>query len=110
MCSLPRGPRRRDRRNGRSRSTNRTKATAVALSRYPATARALRAAWSGPVTETSYEDARNAFDSNLLSTFLVMKHFAPLMPPPEGRSSASAHGSAWSASRMRSCTPPPREG
>ncbi|MFC7596584.1 SDR family NAD(P)-dependent oxidoreductase [Terrabacter sp. GCM10028922] len=39
---------------------------------------------SGPLTETSYEDARNAFDSNLLSAFLVMKHFAPLMPPAGG--------------------------
>lgn len=39
---------------------------------------------SGPLTETSYEDARKAFDSNLLSAFLVMKHFAPLMPSTGG--------------------------
>jgi NAD(P)-dependent dehydrogenase (short-subunit alcohol dehydrogenase family) len=39
---------------------------------------------SSPLTETSYEDARNVLDSNLLSAFLVMKHFAPLMPPAGG--------------------------
>jgi NAD(P)-dependent dehydrogenase (short-subunit alcohol dehydrogenase family) len=39
---------------------------------------------SGPLTEMAYEDARNVMDSNLLSAFLVMKHFAPLMPPAGG--------------------------
>ena len=34
---------------------------------------------SGPLTEMAYEDAKNVLDSNLLSAFLVMKHFAPLM-------------------------------
>src|SRR5687767_4406212 len=39
---------------------------------------------SSPLTEMAYEDARNVFDSNLLSAFLVMKHFAPLVPPAGG--------------------------
>jgi NAD(P)-dependent dehydrogenase (short-subunit alcohol dehydrogenase family) len=39
---------------------------------------------SGPLTEMAYEDARNVLHSNLLSSFLVMKHFAPLMPAAGG--------------------------
>ena len=39
---------------------------------------------SGPLTEMAYADAKNVLDSNLLSAFLVMKHFAPLMPPSGG--------------------------
>jgi dihydroanticapsin dehydrogenase len=39
---------------------------------------------SGPLTEMSYEDAKNTLHSNLLSSFLVMKHFAPLMPAAGG--------------------------
>jgi NAD(P)-dependent dehydrogenase (short-subunit alcohol dehydrogenase family) len=39
---------------------------------------------SGPLTEMSYEDARNVLHSNLLSSFLVMKHVAPLMPQTGG--------------------------
>ncbi|MGP0221374.1 MULTISPECIES: SDR family NAD(P)-dependent oxidoreductase [unclassified Paenarthrobacter] len=39
---------------------------------------------SGPLTGMSYEDARNVLHSNLLSSFLVMKHFAPLMPATGG--------------------------
>lgn len=39
---------------------------------------------SSPLTEMSYEDARNVLHSNLLSAFLVMKHFAPLMPATGG--------------------------
>jgi NAD(P)-dependent dehydrogenase (short-subunit alcohol dehydrogenase family) len=39
---------------------------------------------SGPLTGMSYEDARNVLHSNLLSTFLVMKHFAQLMPASGG--------------------------
>jgi NAD(P)-dependent dehydrogenase (short-subunit alcohol dehydrogenase family) len=39
---------------------------------------------SGPLTEMSYEDARDVLHSNLLSSFLVMKHFAPLMPQSGG--------------------------
>jgi NAD(P)-dependent dehydrogenase (short-subunit alcohol dehydrogenase family) len=39
---------------------------------------------SGPLTEMTYEDARNVLHSNLLSAFLVMKHFAPLMPESGG--------------------------
>ncbi|MEV3970245.1 SDR family NAD(P)-dependent oxidoreductase [Streptomyces sp. NPDC050698] len=39
---------------------------------------------SSPLTEMPYEDAKNVLDSNLLSAFLVMKHFAPLMPPEGG--------------------------
>ena len=38
----------------------------------------------GPLTEMSYEDAKNTLHSNLLSSFLMMKHFAPLMPPTGG--------------------------
>jgi NAD(P)-dependent dehydrogenase (short-subunit alcohol dehydrogenase family) len=38
----------------------------------------------GPLTEMSYEDARNVLHSNLLSSFLVMKHFAPLMSETGG--------------------------
>lgn len=39
---------------------------------------------SSPLTEMAYEDARNVIESNLLSAFLVMKHFAPLMAPAGG--------------------------
>ena len=39
---------------------------------------------SSPLTEMAYEDARNVLHSNLLSAFLVMKHFAPLMPAAGG--------------------------
>jgi NAD(P)-dependent dehydrogenase (short-subunit alcohol dehydrogenase family) len=38
----------------------------------------------GPLTEMSYEDARDVLHSNLLSSFLVMKHFAQLMPESGG--------------------------
>jgi NAD(P)-dependent dehydrogenase (short-subunit alcohol dehydrogenase family) len=38
----------------------------------------------GPLTEMSYEDARDVLHSNLLSSFLVMKHLAPLMPESGG--------------------------
>jgi NAD(P)-dependent dehydrogenase (short-subunit alcohol dehydrogenase family) len=34
---------------------------------------------SSPLTEMAYDDAKNVLHSNLLSAFLVMKHFAPLM-------------------------------
>ena len=37
---------------------------------------------SSPLTEI--DDAKNVLHSNLLSAFLVMKHFAPLMPPAGG--------------------------
>jgi NAD(P)-dependent dehydrogenase (short-subunit alcohol dehydrogenase family) len=39
---------------------------------------------SSPLTDMAYEDAKRVLDSNLLSAFLVMKHFAPLMPPAGG--------------------------
>lgn len=39
---------------------------------------------SSPLVEMTYEDARNVLDSNLLSAFLVMKHFAQLMPAAGG--------------------------
>ncbi|MEV7061987.1 SDR family NAD(P)-dependent oxidoreductase [Streptomyces collinus] len=39
---------------------------------------------SGPLTDMAYEDAKNVLHSNLLSAFLVMKHFAPLMPEGGG--------------------------
>lgn len=39
---------------------------------------------SRPLIEMTYEDAKNVLDSNLLSAFLVMKHFAPLMPEVGG--------------------------
>ncbi|RSM47283.1 SDR family NAD(P)-dependent oxidoreductase [Amycolatopsis balhimycina DSM 5908] len=39
---------------------------------------------SGPLTEMAYDDAKDVLHSNLLSAFLVMKHFAPLMPPEGG--------------------------
>ena len=39
---------------------------------------------SSPLTEMAYDDAKNVLHSNLLSAFLVMKHFAPLMPPTGG--------------------------
>jgi NAD(P)-dependent dehydrogenase (short-subunit alcohol dehydrogenase family) len=39
---------------------------------------------SSPLTEMAYEDARDVLHSNLLSAFLVMKHFAPLMPESGG--------------------------
>jgi NAD(P)-dependent dehydrogenase (short-subunit alcohol dehydrogenase family) len=38
----------------------------------------------GPLTEMTYDDARDVLHSNLLSSFLVMKHFAPLMPESGG--------------------------
>ncbi|KRF26050.1 SDR family NAD(P)-dependent oxidoreductase [Phycicoccus sp. Soil803] len=39
---------------------------------------------SSPLMEMAYEDARDVLHSNLLSAFLVMKHFAPLMPTAGG--------------------------
>jgi NAD(P)-dependent dehydrogenase (short-subunit alcohol dehydrogenase family) len=39
---------------------------------------------NSPLTEMPYDDARNVLHSNLLSSFLVMKHFAPLMPAAGG--------------------------
>ena len=39
---------------------------------------------SSALTEMRYEDAKNVLHSNLLSAFLVMKHFAPLMPAAGG--------------------------
>lgn len=39
---------------------------------------------SSPLTEMTYEAAKNVLESNLLSAFLVMKHFAPLMPAAGG--------------------------
>ena len=39
---------------------------------------------SSPLTEMAYDDAKNVLHRNLLSAFLVMKHFAPLMPPAGG--------------------------
>ena len=39
---------------------------------------------NSPLTEMAYEDATNVLHSNLLSAFLVMKHFAPLMPSAGG--------------------------
>jgi NAD(P)-dependent dehydrogenase (short-subunit alcohol dehydrogenase family) len=39
---------------------------------------------SSPLTEMAYDDARDVLHSNLLSAFLVMKHFAPLIPPEGG--------------------------
>lgn len=35
---------------------------------------------SSPLTDMAYEDAKSVLHSNLLSSFLVMKHFAPLAP------------------------------
>jgi NAD(P)-dependent dehydrogenase (short-subunit alcohol dehydrogenase family) len=39
---------------------------------------------SSPLTEMSYEAAKDVLHSNVLSQFLVMKHFAPLMPESGG--------------------------
>ncbi|MEV0284885.1 SDR family NAD(P)-dependent oxidoreductase [Kribbella sp. NPDC050820] len=39
---------------------------------------------SSSLTDMAYDDARNVLHSNLLSAFLVMKHFAPLMPAAGG--------------------------
>jgi NAD(P)-dependent dehydrogenase (short-subunit alcohol dehydrogenase family) len=39
---------------------------------------------SSPLIEMAYDDAKNVHHSNLLSAFLVMKHFAPLMPASGG--------------------------
>jgi NAD(P)-dependent dehydrogenase (short-subunit alcohol dehydrogenase family) len=39
---------------------------------------------SSPLTEMAYDDAKNVLHSNLLSAFLLMKHFAPLMPAAGG--------------------------
>jgi NAD(P)-dependent dehydrogenase (short-subunit alcohol dehydrogenase family) len=39
---------------------------------------------SSPLTEMAYDEAKNVLHSNLLSAFLVMKHFAPLMPSAGG--------------------------
>jgi NAD(P)-dependent dehydrogenase (short-subunit alcohol dehydrogenase family) len=36
------------------------------------------------LSQNVYDDARNVLESNLLSAFLVMKHFAPLMPETGG--------------------------
>ncbi|AZQ39836.1 SDR family oxidoreductase [Streptomyces cyaneochromogenes] len=37
---------------------------------------------SGPLTDMTYDDARDVLHSNLLSSFLVMKHLLPLAPQP----------------------------
>jgi NAD(P)-dependent dehydrogenase (short-subunit alcohol dehydrogenase family) len=39
---------------------------------------------SSPLTEMSYEDAKNVLHSNVLSAFLMMKHFAALVPDVGG--------------------------
>lgn len=39
---------------------------------------------SSPLVDMAYDDARDVLHSNLLSAFLVMKHFAPLMPAAGG--------------------------
>src|ERR687895_2303130 len=39
---------------------------------------------SSPLTDMAYDDAKNVLHSNLLSAFLVMKHFAQLMPTAGG--------------------------
>jgi NAD(P)-dependent dehydrogenase (short-subunit alcohol dehydrogenase family) len=39
---------------------------------------------SSPLMDMSHDDARDVLHSNLLSAFLVMKHFAPLMPSAGG--------------------------
>ena len=39
---------------------------------------------SSPLTEMTYDAAKDVLHSNLLSSFLVMKHFAPLMPESGG--------------------------
>jgi len=39
---------------------------------------------SSPLIEMAYDDAKDVLHSNLLSAFLVMKHFAPLMPAAGG--------------------------
>jgi len=39
---------------------------------------------SSPLTEMAHDDARKVLETNLLSAFLVMKHFAPLMPAAGG--------------------------
>jgi len=39
---------------------------------------------SSPLTEMTYEDAKNVLHSNLLSAFLMMKHFAALVPGAGG--------------------------
>jgi NAD(P)-dependent dehydrogenase (short-subunit alcohol dehydrogenase family) len=39
---------------------------------------------SSPLTEMDHHDAQEVLHSNLLSAFLVMKHFAPLMPSAGG--------------------------
>lgn len=39
---------------------------------------------SGRLVEMAYDDAKDVLHSNLLSAFLVMKHFAPLVPPTGG--------------------------
>lgn len=39
---------------------------------------------SSPLTEMAYDEAKDVLHSNLLSAFLVMKHFAPLMPSAGG--------------------------
>ena len=40
--------------------------------------------FGSPLMAVEYEDAKNVLHSNLLSAFLVMKHFAPLMPDSGG--------------------------
>jgi NAD(P)-dependent dehydrogenase (short-subunit alcohol dehydrogenase family) len=39
---------------------------------------------SSPLMDMAYDDAKAVLHSNLLSSFLVMKHFAPLMPTAGG--------------------------
>jgi DNA-binding FrmR family transcriptional regulator len=61
-----------------------------------------------PLTEMAYDDAKNVLHSNLLSAFLVMKHFAPLMPPTGGSLVCVSSRLGMVASPRKSCIPPPK--
>ena len=63
---------------------------------------------SSPLTEMAYEDAKNVLHSNLLSAFLVMKHFAPLMPAAGGSFVCVGSRLGMVGKPRRCCTPRPR--
>jgi NAD(P)-dependent dehydrogenase (short-subunit alcohol dehydrogenase family) len=63
---------------------------------------------SSPLTEMAYDDAKNVLHRNLLSAFLVMKHFAPLMPAAGGSFVCVSSRLGMVGNPRRSCTPPPR--
>ena len=63
---------------------------------------------TSPLTEMAYDDAKNVLHSNLLSAFLVLKHFAPLMPAAGGSFVCVSSRLGMVGMPGKCCTPRPR--